>query len=137
MLSVYKQKKLQCALTLFVPGKWDKSGVLAGRCPIYNTQHVLAFMVWLIPASLWSVLCSCELWRVCAAGGDWVVGWVIGSTPVLQFWEERSWGGVAAPGRIVPEEHGCCSWFHVLPLCPALAPLLTHVSHTLAIPVCS
>lgn len=28
-------------------------------------------------------------------------------------------------------------WFHVLPLCPALAPLLTHISHTLAIPVCS
>lgn len=46
ILGAYKQKKLQCALPLFVPGNWDKSGVLAGRCPIYNTQRVLALMVW-------------------------------------------------------------------------------------------
>lgn len=56
ILSMYKQKKSQCALILFVPGNWDRSGVLAGRCPIHNIQRVLALMVWPLLCISWLVL---------------------------------------------------------------------------------
>lgn len=101
-------------MTLFIPGNWDKSGVLAGRCPVYNTQHVLALMVW--PHFCISLVSAVGL---CAARGDcredWVLGWIMGSTPAFQFWEGRGWGWLAAFGRILPEEHGCCSqvWGHL------------------------
>lgn len=63
-------------LTLFVPGNWDKSGVLAGRCPMYNTQHVLALMVW---PQLCISLVICELWGLVCGLGDWVVGGLWGT----------------------------------------------------------
>lgn len=45
ILSVYKQKKLHSPLILFVPGNCDKSGALAGKCPVSNTRCVLVLMV--------------------------------------------------------------------------------------------
>lgn len=93
-----------------------KSGVLAGRCPIYNTQHVLALMVW--PHSCISLVSAVQLWALwgCVQHGRGLGGGMgYGEHPVLQFWERRGWGWAAASGRIVPEEHGCCSqvWGHL------------------------
>lgn len=99
-------------------------------------------------------------WHGAECRGVWVVGWVLGtnsSNPALSREKRRAWGWVAAcwkrsacgGGRFVLEEHSeRCSWSEAasgtcasvltsLPLHPALAPVLTHISHTLAIAVCS
>lgn len=111
---MYKQKKTQCALTLFVPGKWDKSGVLAGGCPTYNTWCVVALMFGLSSASLWSVLCSRELWGVvCSMGGlqrGLGPGMDYGEHPSTPVLGKEGLGLGCSLWKDLGEEPGCCSW---------------------------
>lgn len=150
---MYKQKKLHSPLILFVPGNCDKSGALAGKCPVSDTRCVLVLMVWpQLCSSLVGALPLQALRGLCAAWGECggVLGGGVDYGGKPQY-PSFGWRGEAGLGYSLLEgvclrggaSGGSCPRSVLIgapgseaTLGPALVPVLTHISRRSAIPVC-